>query len=170
MDPNCVLCDKEIETLEHLFFHCPFSEKILHNILRKVGIRNSGASLDETLNSISGYLAGKEAWKMAGKAAISLTIYILWKERNARIFRGKKNNVESVIREGNYRVAIMLSKINNLKLTARNVAWAEQTGISPSFLRKIGQQTIRYSLNQLATAGNTLSTIQDQEEPNPGQA
>uniref|UniRef100_A0A7N0ZRT4 Reverse transcriptase zinc-binding domain-containing protein n=1 Tax=Kalanchoe fedtschenkoi TaxID=63787 RepID=A0A7N0ZRT4_KALFE len=154
VDPIGVLCEKEVETLEHLFFCCPISKLILHRLMMKVGIQNSSDSLDEILNFVSCHLTEKEAWKMAGKAAISLAIYILWKERNIRIFKGKKSNVESITREG----ALMLSKIKNLKLTARNVTWAEQTGINPSFWRKTGQQTTRYSLNQLTTGGGMRST------------
>ncbi|KAL4204372.1 hypothetical protein AMTRI_Chr01g109510 [Amborella trichopoda] len=87
--PNrCVLCQCEEESNSHLFIHCNTAHKIWGHILQLCGVQ--WVMLPTVKELLSSYpashwlKAGRTLWKAAGAAIV----WIIWKERNSRIFQG----------------------------------------------------------------------------------
>ena len=95
----CVLCHKDIESHDHIFFTCDYSSIIWQDIMRRFSM--VGAPV--VWNSFIGWAASK--WKSKKPADImprmclGAVIYAIWKERNARIFRIGGTPKERVLRD-----------------------------------------------------------------------
>ncbi|KAL4184979.1 hypothetical protein AMTRI_Chr10g228290 [Amborella trichopoda] len=102
--PNrCALCECEEESNLHLFLLCGFSSDLWDRVLQLFGIHWV------TPPSVKAHLTCNfdSCWPKAGrilwKATVVATIWVLWLERNSRIFRGSK-----------LRTLALLSKVTTL--------------------------------------------------------
>lgn len=83
---TCVLCNMEIETHHHLFFECSFSRLIQEPFSAEVWI-----SPQADLHSVAAWINQPRVNADAHdtpviKLYFQSAIYLLWKERNARLF------------------------------------------------------------------------------------
>lgn len=93
---NCPLCNSEIETSKHLFLTCPFATQIWTNLCIKFHLPSPPPNLVVLLTTwrrrkISRNIA--KDWDMKLAAAL----WIIWKERNDRIFRNTSSSVSDTI-------------------------------------------------------------------------
>uniref|UniRef100_A0ACD6AK31 Uncharacterized protein n=1 Tax=Avena sativa TaxID=4498 RepID=A0ACD6AK31_AVESA len=102
--PNCglcKLCNQRLESAAHLLFKCRFSIRIWNKLKLWLGLHQIDTALWQQFHSV------KEWWKKAihkkgphRKALASLTMLVsweLWKERNARVFRGHSVTVDMMV-------------------------------------------------------------------------
>ncbi|CAN1782833.1 hypothetical protein LINPERHAP1_LOCUS16042 [Linum perenne] len=94
---RCALCKRDLESVDHLFIHCPFAYAIWDRVSSKLsmfGPRN---------NSVRDLL---EAWKgmnctptfaEASKVVIHGVFWYIWLERNARVFNDVRFSVTQVV-------------------------------------------------------------------------
>ncbi|CAH2038637.1 unnamed protein product [Thlaspi arvense] len=79
---SCVLCHTGIESHDHLFFSCPFSSGIWKRFASSFW-RSPSVDLTTVVSLITSLPPPKIP---IAKLCFQITIYLLWKERNARIF------------------------------------------------------------------------------------
>ena len=95
----CVLCHKAMESHDHLFFTCEFSSFIWQGIMSRFNM--DGFPLDWSTFTV--WAASK--WKskkpkdIMPRMCLGATIYAIWRERNARIFRLEGKPRERVCRD-----------------------------------------------------------------------
>ena len=83
---ECVLCSSALETHHHLFFECSFSSTIWQGFTSQIR-ENPPADLHAAaawILSSSNRISREEVILL--KLIFQSTIYLVWKERNARIF------------------------------------------------------------------------------------
>lgn len=85
---NCVLCNDAVEeTVEHLFFDCPFSTSCWDTIDMHWG---------DTSNRLTKIHEGRGSWTCPMFMEIFLTAArVIWKERNDKVFRRIPNPLPS---------------------------------------------------------------------------
>ncbi|XP_077240384.1 uncharacterized protein LOC143881283 [Tasmannia lanceolata] len=85
----CILCQKNVETMDHVLLLCPFSSSVWMDIMRFCGMSWATLnSISETLKSWGGAFKGcigESLWYSIPYAVI----WFIWLERNNRIFNGK---------------------------------------------------------------------------------
>lgn len=88
----CALCSQEVETADHLLTSCVYSREIWYRLLRSLGWQMLTPT--RTDNTIDWWLRSR---KRLGKderrsfdTIFLLVSWLLWLERNARVFRGTK--------------------------------------------------------------------------------
>ncbi|XP_074277357.1 uncharacterized protein LOC141600994 [Silene latifolia] len=94
---RCTLCKEAAEDHQHLFFQCKYSKDVWQRILLWMGINRSGHPYWKELHWIrtrKHSKAWRKHWFLCGLAA---TVYMLWAERNARIFRGQERTVTRLV-------------------------------------------------------------------------
>jgi hypothetical protein len=92
---NCLLCDREEETLNHLLVSCVFSWKVWFNILRCVGLQHlvpshENSSFENWWERVNTVPIGSE-YKGPNKGLNSLIIlgaWAIWNHRNRFVFNG----------------------------------------------------------------------------------
>ncbi|XP_071715003.1 uncharacterized protein [Rutidosis leptorrhynchoides] len=86
---RCLLCDEDLETVEHSLIFCKLSLDIWDRVFAWWGFRNmSNLSLSEILRGkcpLPSSILGTKIWQ----AVEWVCAYLIWKNRNEKVFRGK---------------------------------------------------------------------------------
>ena len=93
---NCLLCDIEEETRDHLFFKCSKSMKCLQELRNWLGWRASSTNLLSILRWIQREKVSKFKKKVYN-AMIAALVYVLWHQRNLCLWKEGAVNVTEVI-------------------------------------------------------------------------
>ncbi|XP_072997739.1 uncharacterized protein [Typha latifolia] len=115
-DEKCALCGIHPETIDHLFFSCRYALEVWALLAQ---------DQDWTPTKVSHVRANwlcDDAQDTAFKALIAATLWTVWKQRNARVFRGENDTAKTVVRR-----AVQL---------ARDYAKPTQQMLKPTRLRK----------------------------------
>ncbi|XP_074293243.1 uncharacterized protein LOC141620213 [Silene latifolia] len=105
----CILCKGSLETHEHIFSTCSFTQKILQGIYTWLGLQ--GRSTIPTAELI--WCAAKQHyrhWKNGWiRSSITATCYQIWHERNARIFQGVEHTEAQILHLIRFNVSARIS-------------------------------------------------------------
>ncbi|XP_060190467.1 uncharacterized protein LOC132619641 [Lycium barbarum] len=97
---DCIFCQNQMETRDHLFKDCDYSTAIWRKLL--LWSRNQNFT-STTWEEHAGQIVRKGKGKSVGAQIFRLIyaefVYAVWLERNQRIFEKKSKNWESVARE-----------------------------------------------------------------------
>ncbi|KAE8689401.1 hypothetical protein F3Y22_tig00110940pilonHSYRG00524 [Hibiscus syriacus] len=102
IDGTCLLCSRELETRDHLFFVCPYSKCVWEWVLRACNFSKPAMELDRELSWVCANVRGKSFLSYLFRLAWNGCIALLWKERNRRFFTGAcrpKAEVVSCLKE-----------------------------------------------------------------------
>ena len=94
---QCYMCFQGKETMSHLLDNCPFAAAIWDK--GAMGFRRSDkqrAQPARTLTEWNHKAFKNRIIRTIWNALPGMTMWCLWKERNGRIFRDKRNNIEKV--------------------------------------------------------------------------
>ena len=86
---SCTLCAQASETIDHLLICCPFSRELWYNLFRRIGWATVTPSVQDKWLVVWWNKARKSIQKQDRPCFDSVVItvtWILWKERNNRIF------------------------------------------------------------------------------------
>lgn len=130
---KCSLCNKCIDSHQHLFFECEFSDKVWKEMKAKGKFMESC----HDLNSVVCYIANggnkNNIWSIVNKIITAAVVYFLWNERNKRMFQDSKRDVDEVISVINRYVESVLQSIRVKKsravlMVARswNLTWEKE--------------------------------------------
>ncbi|XP_026459605.1 uncharacterized protein LOC113360297 [Papaver somniferum] len=86
--PNCTLCGEDLETMEHLFFHCPYAREVWETAPNPISLQ-----LDPSTSMLNLY----KDWIHNPRHEISLELaltkmWMTWKERCNRVFESKNRS------------------------------------------------------------------------------
>lgn len=87
-DDSCVLCQRESETIDHLWFQCCYSKEVMNKVC-------DWACLDRKLEYLSDWIHGlctdpkKEIRFNIRVICLTTMIYYIWVARNSTLFRCK---------------------------------------------------------------------------------
>ncbi|KAK3014571.1 hypothetical protein RJ639_008903 [Escallonia herrerae] len=85
-DEMCVLCSQQVEDINHLFWKCEFTKKIWKEMGNKMQITPQGNSWKQFLDYAVSKFKGRMFKSKLRKLGISVAVYMIWRERNNRIF------------------------------------------------------------------------------------
>lgn len=96
----CLLCERSMENHDHLFFGCPYSDKVWRFILLCCSFTPPCLDWDTTL----AWLEDNQNWKSKFHKHLvtfcfSVTVYFIWYERNKRFVHKVKRNENTVVLE-----------------------------------------------------------------------
>ncbi|XP_074266171.1 uncharacterized protein LOC141588637 [Silene latifolia] len=105
---RCILCKQQSETHRHLFFQCHFAAEIWSNVLAWLKLYNRTMDVGKELRWLAGRRVRKH-WKSSWIAScLGATVYCIWEERNARIFKDIERTVEYVTKRIQFFVSTRL--------------------------------------------------------------
>ncbi|KAL4289532.1 hypothetical protein GQ457_14G001790 [Hibiscus cannabinus] len=97
VETGCVLCGREQETRDHIFFDCVFSRKVWLGILLACQLRRDCMTWELELGWAVARLKGRSLLTVILQLSWNTFIYVIWKERNLRIFQRKFSHEDSLI-------------------------------------------------------------------------
>jgi len=96
----CVLCSQLSETIDHLLICCPFSREIWFKVLQWMGWEDFAPSTH--FDSLADWwVFARKGISKEGRrcfdSLLVLTCWLLWKERNNRIFDRRVQTIDDVL-------------------------------------------------------------------------
>ncbi|KAJ9536659.1 LOW QUALITY PROTEIN: hypothetical protein OSB04_un000132 [Centaurea solstitialis] len=82
-DWKCSLCGVVMDSHQHLFFECTYSSNVWSQVKDAIGWRDAPQLWDGIMVALSGPTPPK---KFIHKIGLAATVYMVWKERNRRLF------------------------------------------------------------------------------------
>ncbi|KAK4384178.1 putative ribonuclease H protein [Sesamum angolense] len=82
----CVLCGRELETHEHLFFRCSYSRRCIRVLKNSVRFSWPNRAWGEDIPWASKRYVGRHIVQAAYRALLAAMVYHIWQERNQRVF------------------------------------------------------------------------------------
>lgn len=96
-ETSCVLCNSNsIEDHNHMFFACSFSGRCIEILHERVKFKWQHTYWDRGIMWAAKRWRGKHLINMAYRILLSTLIYMVWQERNTRIFEQKESTPEVV--------------------------------------------------------------------------
>ncbi|XP_071699647.1 uncharacterized protein [Rutidosis leptorrhynchoides] len=83
----CALCKQCMDSHDHLFFECAYSSNVWDKVLDKVRIPIGSYKWKSILVYMSQFAGRNSARCIVAKLCFAATVYVIWQERNYRIFR-----------------------------------------------------------------------------------
>lgn len=97
VDHTCSLCDRETETLEHLFFRCEFAAAVWNGVWEWCGFHQTPHGWDEEQRVLIVHCSSNNGRQRLYRCVLTVLVYHLWMERNQRRMQGKKRAVEAIV-------------------------------------------------------------------------
>ncbi|XP_070026680.1 uncharacterized protein [Nicotiana sylvestris] len=94
----CPLCEHDDESLDHLFFKCNFSAALWNKLLRYQGVHKQIMGWVQEQEWTIKFANGKNAKAEMYRMVLSCSVCYIWKERNQRIFQGRRRTVDNLSR------------------------------------------------------------------------
>ena len=110
----CYLCQRELETRDHIFFECRYSKEVWEMILSNCGLNKMTRSWNEELQWVVRKIKGKQLINAILSVAWRAFIYHVWRERNGRMHGQPMRSSEQIFEHIKEEVRIKITgrKIN----------------------------------------------------------
>ena len=96
LDTNCIFCSQEQESHDHLFFKCPWTSSLWGDTVHWLHIHCHMSSLTSAIRDLISK-RNKMEHKMR-RASLGILVYLIWEEKNKRLFDNSYTSVEKVFR------------------------------------------------------------------------
>ena len=121
-DGLCILCNGEIESVQHLFFDCVISQQCIVEIKRWLNLKMQTNDVGKQVRWIQRSKCSKfrkEVWS----SAIAASLYNIWQQRNMVLWCGEQFNVEQVVQRVKRTVQCRVYTTNCSRGSNSEMAW-----------------------------------------------
>lgn len=125
----CPLCNRENESLTHLFFACPFASSIWQSLFSKCNLLWTYSCWNEMLLDVANSYKGTSLLCKIVKLMLATSVYLIWRERNSRLFTGKCKDLTVVCMDIILNVRFRINSLS-FESTYLNKRLASSWGIS----------------------------------------
>ena len=92
----CPLCSQQHDSRSHLFFECNYSSQVWLRVAQKAGLQPRPCQWDQIVTRLIPRAKKKSAQNVIDKLIFAATVYYVWQERNARLFKKVSRPIEVV--------------------------------------------------------------------------
>jgi len=96
-DPICPLCQNAEESHAHLFFNCDWSSSLWRKARLWLKLHNNMPSLSRATRVLQNNKKGLRP--RMRRVSLAVLIYLIWEERNRRIFNNTGKSVKTIFRK-----------------------------------------------------------------------
>ncbi|GKE03749.1 RNA-directed DNA polymerase, eukaryota, reverse transcriptase zinc-binding domain protein [Tanacetum coccineum] len=106
---------------DHLFFKCEFAEQVWEKLRDKMGNVRSSNELKNIVMFLSQAKAKRNLGKVINRLALAAAVYYIWQDRNWKIFKHEKRNVEQILKiiTENVKMRLMSFKVNQTSVVIK---------------------------------------------------
>ncbi|XP_073298551.1 uncharacterized protein [Primulina huaijiensis] len=97
-DKSCVLCNSDLESINHLFFESSFSAAIWIEVRKWLGMRKIMGSSAAILRAFRTCYRGNSMLSRMRITALASTIYCIWNARNKKMFDDDTQQTDDLVR------------------------------------------------------------------------
>ncbi|GJS27528.1 reverse transcriptase domain, reverse transcriptase zinc-binding domain protein [Tanacetum coccineum] len=93
---QCVFCDSQQESHDHLFFECSYASKVWLNVRQFAEMEAIPPVLSDIIAHLQPMAKKKSTASIIGRLLLVATSYFLWIERNNRLFKNSRRSSEEL--------------------------------------------------------------------------
>ena len=112
---DCLLCNRNGESHDHLFFNCSYSKVIWRNLKQKCGIHLGDSSWADCISQMVVLCKGKSLTSTIRKLCLATGVYFLWEERNKRYHDNSYREVGALLWSITDFIRYRLSSLSGIK-------------------------------------------------------
>ena len=122
LPPNtkCLFCNRQLESHGHLFFECPYSRQVWYHISLKGRFSTPRIPWEQLISWLSIHWRGNSLHLKINLLCFSITIYMLWRERNSRFHSHSFIPTQDLISSIVENVRLKLSTFRGIQDTSQN--------------------------------------------------
>ncbi|GJS68511.1 reverse transcriptase zinc-binding domain-containing protein [Tanacetum coccineum] len=114
----CALCRKDSDAHSHLFFECEYSKEFWGKVLEKMGVFGSTYKWNDIVAEMSRKFNRNSIKCIIRRLCFAASVYLVWQERNNRIFRDEIRSTEELFK---VLIDIVRMRLLSLKVKRSNV-------------------------------------------------
>nr|GEX45278.1 RNA-directed DNA polymerase, eukaryota, reverse transcriptase zinc-binding domain protein [Tanacetum cinerariifolium] len=95
-DLSCVFCKEGPDSHNHLFFECDFPKEVWCRLKDLVRLNHAPNSWNNIVSYLLSRPINKSIWSILQRLWLGATVYIVWQERNLRMFQNRSRTVDVV--------------------------------------------------------------------------
>ncbi|XP_019261681.1 PREDICTED: uncharacterized protein LOC109239557 [Nicotiana attenuata] len=99
VSPECPMCEHEMESHNHIFFTCTFSEDVWRRLLKWMDINREPKGWNGEIKWAIEHVKGNGSKTMLYRLCMTGVVYHIWLERNRRLFQKIKRSSEDITRQ-----------------------------------------------------------------------
>ncbi|PWA66317.1 RNA-directed DNA polymerase, eukaryota, Reverse transcriptase zinc-binding domain protein [Artemisia annua] len=92
----CPLCYEDIDSHSHLFFKCTYTRQVWEKVLNQMGVQCINGEWNGIVGEFSRLPNGNSIGNIIRRLCLAACVYLIWQERNWRIFRGECRSWEEL--------------------------------------------------------------------------
>ncbi|GKA59909.1 RNA-directed DNA polymerase, eukaryota, reverse transcriptase zinc-binding domain protein [Tanacetum coccineum] len=92
---KCSLCQCCMDSIEHLFFMCPYTNAVWGKIQKMLNVQLSYV-WHIIVDELIGLPNNKNVWSIVRRLVFGAAVYFIWQERNRRMIQNEKREVKNV--------------------------------------------------------------------------
>nr|XP_016461061.1 PREDICTED: uncharacterized protein LOC107784443 [Nicotiana tabacum] len=123
IDTTCSLCQRESETVQHLYFECEVTTTIWKQLLTWQGIQRTKLGWEEELAWMERRTKGRSGGAELCRMSLAVAIYHIWQERNNAIFQQKNRPANAIVRSIIQEIHVRATMFPRLVRTMSNLNW-----------------------------------------------
>ncbi|KAL9662698.1 hypothetical protein QQ045_027531 [Rhodiola kirilowii] len=129
IDPTCVMCKVEEETRDHLFFQCSVSLEICGKVLKFLGVSGAPTHWHALIPWFKNLNQRRIRTRLIA-AAITGSMYEIWRARNSIIFREDSINLDLISRSIIWNLRTKIGGIIGCVNSLQDRNWLVSIGMS----------------------------------------
>ncbi|GJW11211.1 RNA-directed DNA polymerase, eukaryota, reverse transcriptase zinc-binding domain protein [Tanacetum coccineum] len=90
------LCFNDIDSHNHLFFRCEYAKKFWLMVNKKIEVRINERDWESIVNKFVDMRNRNSIGSVVRRLCLAASVYLIWQERNNRLFKNKKRNVDDL--------------------------------------------------------------------------
>lgn len=104
IDMSCCFCNFGVESSDHLFFSCGYSNQVWRSILTKYGFTRLPCSWTQELIWLRRNGSSRNRRSKLLRLCAACSVYVIWHERNNRLFSQTSRSAEDLVMSISYLV------------------------------------------------------------------
>jgi hypothetical protein len=93
----CAFYERNLETAQRLFFECPFARQVWNQVADWCSLNSLNPSSWEEKRDLDWFAQAIPTGDKEGHSLVILTLWCLWNQRNAIVFREKQSSVQGAL-------------------------------------------------------------------------
>lgn len=123
-DSDCMLCEGNTETMDHLYFECTFSKMCLAEVCKWLGMNIKNTEVTGIWRRMARIAQGRigRAFTMSALAAV---IYHIWRARNEAVWMKRVPRPQAILEQIQYTCKNRCMEAVQKKKNKKGISWIE---------------------------------------------
>ena len=113
----CLLCYCDSDSHDHLFFNCNYSRQFWAKVMHKLKMQIFNTKWERACEKFVEYYNGNSVGSIVRRLCLAASIYLIWQERNNRLFKDEKRSVEELFK--------CLCDVIKVRLSSLKMKWSQ---------------------------------------------